>query len=396
MKYFSEMDIEHTLQEYEFTLKAEQKIMRFVTDTFVVEMPPQETFDFIYQNLTPVYFKDYLKRYIYRHTGMTQPFSSVSDEEWKRTILESFKQNNAPSSLHQTSERLSSAVSRWITGNQKVSRDTVFLLGFGLRMKPEDVSDFLTKVLFEDDFRLSDPVETIYYYCYYHSLPYSKAQKLTDSIDRLPVPDQPCPDSRFLENEMMLLSYIAGIKDRQYTVPAEIALERFRELYARGQKSIAGMYSSRDLVFRRILAVIRANQITPADFEQVLCNGIRPNENGNMPKAKDSLLYQHFQKYRPSRQQITAVLNGEIFPDRYDLITLLFLIYGIDKVNLPSRQRYEAFRSEADELLRQCGMHPLYAANPYEAFIVLCIVSESPLAVYGDVWEVSYNQGKEE
>ena len=95
MKYFSEMDIEHTLQEYEFTLKAEQKIMRFVTDTFVVEMPPQETFDFIYQNLTPVYFKDYLKRYIYRHTGMTQPFSSVSDEEWKRTILESFKQNIA-------------------------------------------------------------------------------------------------------------------------------------------------------------------------------------------------------------------------------------------------------------------------------------------------------------
>ena len=35
-------------------------------------------------------------------------------------------------------------------------------------------------------------------------------------------------------------------------------------------------------------------------------------------------------------------------------------------------------------------MGPLYIANPYECFILMCLLSEDPLGTYSDVLEVSY------
>ena len=41
-------------------------------------------------------------------------------------------------------------------------------------------------------------------------------------------------------------------------------------------------------------------------------------------------------------------------------------------------------------LLTGCGMQAVYPANPYEAFILMCLLTEMPLLTYYDVWEKSY------
>ena len=43
-------------------------------------------------------------------------------------------------------------------------------------------------------------------------------------------------------------------------------------------------------------------------------------------------------------------------------------------------------------VLASCGMSEIHPANPHEAFILICILSDCPMAVYGDIWELSYEQ----
>lgn len=44
-------------------------------------------------------------------------------------------------------------------------------------MSTEDVSDFLTRVLREQDFDFHNPEEVIYWYCYHNHLGYYKAEE---------------------------------------------------------------------------------------------------------------------------------------------------------------------------------------------------------------------------
>ena len=75
-------------------------------------------------------------------------------------------------------------------------------------------------------------------------------------------------------------------------------------------------------------------------------------------------------------------------PDRFDLITLGFFIYA--QQDLPGEERLRQYLAEINASLAACGMGEIYSANPYEAFLLICTLSDCPLAVYGDVWELSY------
>ena len=83
-----------------------------------------------------------------------------------------------------TSAKLSSLVNNWLT-QASVKRETVFLLGFGLRMSTEDVSDFLTRVLREQDFDFHNPEEVIYWYCYRNHLGYYKAEEYKETYKQM-------------------------------------------------------------------------------------------------------------------------------------------------------------------------------------------------------------------
>ena len=48
------------------------------------------------------------------------------------------------------------------------------------------------------------------------------------------------------------------------------------------------------------------------------------------------------------------------------------------------------FTDSADSLLADCGFGGVYAADPYDAFLILCMLTNDPFAAYSDVMEFAY------
>ena len=47
-------------------------------------------------------------------------------------------------------------------------------------------------------------------------------------------------------------------------------------------------------------------------------------------------------------------------------------------------------------VLKKSDMEEIYLVNPYEIFIVMCMLSDDPIGTFSDVWEKSYAVGEEE
>ena len=171
---YDESDLERTIRDEEFTRKARKQIRQVVTSESFLDLSCDEIMLLLRDEMEQVSFRDYLKRYLYRQTDMQEPFRSIPDRTWQQMIDYAFEENGAPRSFEPTSTRWTATVKNWLNA-QRVRRSTVFLLGFGLRMPEKDVSEMLTKVLMEDDFRMYDPREVIFRYCFANTLPYSAA-----------------------------------------------------------------------------------------------------------------------------------------------------------------------------------------------------------------------------
>lgn len=79
-----------------------------------------------------------------------------------------------------TSTKLTSLVNNWLT--QASVKEKLFFTGIRIKMSADDVSDFLTRVLREQDFDFHNPEEVIYWYCYFRQYGYHKAEELKKSM----------------------------------------------------------------------------------------------------------------------------------------------------------------------------------------------------------------------
>ena len=117
-------------------------------------------------------------------------FDSISVREYRQIIMTSFRENYTPKSFHDTTVKFSILADGWLK-RDSVSRDTVFLLGFGLRMPVEDVSMFLKTALKDQDFNVTDPRELIIHFCLKNHRPAGTAIELirkycdNDSANRM-------------------------------------------------------------------------------------------------------------------------------------------------------------------------------------------------------------------
>ena len=150
---------------------------------------------------------------MYERAELEEPFSQVPQEVYREIVVESFKETYTPKSMSPTSAKLSSLVNNWLT-QASVKRETVFLLGFGLRMSTEDVSDFLTRVLREQDFDFHNPEEVIYWYCYRNHLGYYKAEEYKETYKQMTPVEKKTGEIVYgtglcLDSEEKLLEYLA-------------------------------------------------------------------------------------------------------------------------------------------------------------------------------------------
>lgn len=125
------------------------------------------------------------------------------------------------------------------------------------------------------------------------------------------------------------------------------------------------------------------------------------------------------------------VMNGEHYDFRSDIYSLGMVMYYLmnnqtppfcpqDKQLLNYQDRMDAYlrrmRGEAlpspvnassrlsKIILKACEFRPekryasaaeLYAANPYECFLMMCMLSDDPLNAHSEVWEISYRNERE-
>ena len=217
-----DLDFEQTVafdsvKDFEFTRRAAQRFRQVVSLDGFEDEDADVIFHYLYKEMELVSFGDHLKRYIYERAGIEEPFGEVPQEVYRDIAVDSFRETYTPKSMNPTSTKLPALVNNWLT-QASVKRETVFLLGFGLRMSAEDVSDFLTRVLKEQDFDFHNPEEVIYWYCYSKQLPYSKAEEYKENYKSM----EPATDKGkvaeviggdfIIDTEEKLLKYLACLK----------------------------------------------------------------------------------------------------------------------------------------------------------------------------------------
>ena len=401
-----DLDFEQTVafdsvKDFEFTRKAAQRFRQVVSlDTFEEE-DADVIFHYLYKEMELVSFGDHLKRYIYERAGLEEPFGEVTQEIYRDIVVESFKETYTPKSMNPTSTKLTSLVNNWLN-QASVKRETVFLLGFGLRMSVEDVSDFLTRVLREQDFDFRNPDEVIYWYCYFHHYGFHKAEEYKERYASL-APNKDYSKALMvydgglcLDTEERLFDYLAYVKAGTDDPMSEKsrAFQEFLKLYQHARQIIAAMYQ-KDEEEKGRDKIWTAGDITPSDVEKVICSGIPINKMGNLKKMSASILAKHFSQKRFSRQRITSILNHKIPVERFDLITLEFFIVSQEMEDEDPYNRYRHFLEEIQPILQDCGMSEIYIVNPYECFLLMCLLTDCPLAVFADIWEMSYEEAGE-
>ena len=399
MHYISGYDLERTVREYDFTRKAILNIDRVISSEDFEDMDSSMIFQYLVNGMNLLSFKDHLKRYLYKRSGLKQNFSEVTDDVYKEIIKKSFQENEAPYSMEPVQRRVSVIIRSWLTGD-KIKRNSLFVIGFGLQMSDRTVSEFLKKVLYEEDFDIRDPREAVFCYCFRKSLPYKMAESFLQYYEKLdPDRDAPQPDQqtrwetmlagrRFdVSNDMEMVHYLQYLKSLGYREEMDIAYREFTGLVFQAREIIAEMYRSDYLYAGRDWT---SDMITAADIEKVLCSGIPVDQSGNLKKMSSSTLSSHFQNKRMSRQRLERLLKRKSPVNRFDIITLEFFITASRLEDEYPDERCRTFIDRTNEILEKCGFTGIYPVNPYETFVLLCLLTEFPIASYADIWEMSY------
>ncbi len=423
-----------TADGLDFTERARHHIRSAVGDPYFRDSDPEIIYATLQQKIRMLSFGDHLRRFIYQRAGFSEAFAEIPTGRYRDWLCREFEARWVPASFTSKTTKLTSAAGNWLE-RRAVSRNVVFLLGFGLKMTTEEVNTFLSKALMEQQINSKEPMEVICWYCFENGLDYAEFERLRQaylgiSPDRVmdTLMDSTVGYKRrmsSIRNEEQLLRYLLelpqtdGLKhqsvtarnqfDRLYAqtcgMVAEMMNDADREdsavLSARLQDRLSRSDALYDYQKQRMVAAKRKNfsqreggEIGPADIEQWVLASLPKDAHGNLLPVKKSRLSEQFEGKRLSRQHLGDILSGRAPVTRYDLMTLQFFVLSGSEEDPPAR--YRLFVDETNRTLENSNMAPLYMANPYESFLMMCMLADDPLGSFADIWEMSYEDPEEE
>lgn len=386
----------------DFTNEAWESLYDTVDDELFGEEDPKLIYRTLRHKMRLISFGDYLKRYICIKAELEGSYRNHSEDLYRTIIRDAFIENGTPPSFFPTTAKLSALSKNWLN-QQSVNRNVVFLLGFGLAMSVEDVNDFLTKALREREINPKMPFEVICWYCYKHRYKFQKFQQLMKLYEKLPPVRQDMNDKRpeaeetvgirrymqTITDEDSLMSYLGMLKTTKGGSYISVtAKKHFLEMYDKARESVAEYYNE---VPDKENQRFTKDDISGGDIEKVILSAVPIDSYGNLTSAKKSALNQQFSGKRFSRQRISELLSGGTEITRFDLITLSFFIFSQSEGKFKNAQeRYAKYVEYINKILLECCMGGLYVVNPYECFVLMCLLSDDPLTTYADVWALSY------
>ena len=266
-------------------------------------------------------------------------------------------------------------------------------------MPLDDVSLFLTDALKEQDFNTYDPREIIFWYCLKNHKGAGEAIHYLEEYDWMDFKEEnreADPDSSIvirekvfrMKNEEDLKAGLRYLLSEERSYPfSRTSLRAFKELH---EETRMHAWASENETFDNKQEKKLAD-FSHGEFEKKLYAGITFDKSGNLRKVSDSDLQKHLSYKRLTRQRISKILSGKTRVNRYDLMTLVF--YNISMESDPdtkTEKRFNAFVSAVNEVLDRCHMGRLNIANPYESFLLMCMLTNGPLIAFSDVWDFSY------
>lgn len=415
----------------DFTLRSEDVFYEAADVESFRDQDAEIIYDRLVRQMRLIPFGEYLKRYIYLKSGFEDDFERIALHDYQSVIVDSFRESNTPPSFVKTSSKLSTLAKNWLTQNS-VNRNVIFLLGFGLGMSVADVSYFLVNVQRERDFDFKNPFEIICWYCLKNEYNYTVFNTLWEEYQALP---EDGLDSIYQDQTVGVRDEFFTVRDTQ-TLMQRLAMLKFSSvgkrisvtskryfdiLYSKAKEAVAKQFNLDEedrtkakvaayiertenserlsneekmtavMKIRREQKIWTADEITEGDVEKFICCGVPVDNNGNLKKFSASTLANHFSSKRLNRQHLHDINAGKADIDRFDLLTLNFFVVSQDETITNNQKRFTAFVDSTNHMLRKCSMGELYIANPYECFLLLCVLSDCPLAAYADVLEKSFN-----
>lgn len=426
------MDKNQNDANLDFTYRAKESFIEAVKDPYFRDKDYDLIFDLLRSKMRIVPFGDYLKRYIYRKAELEGDYREIPLSEYQEIICDEFSERQVPCSFIPSSVRLRNAVKNWLE-QQTVNRNIVLLLGFGLGMNVDDVNTFLTKALQENELNAKDPFEVLCWYCYSHGLSYTKFEALwqdyQSSAESQENPEDNISSTLSYKKKLSDILSEEDLKTFLATLPvmpeakrqSVTARQYFDMLYSKARGIVACImtdaekdtaqkkagrveeqlsWDDRLYDFQKLQrinnergkhSVYTEDQITPADIENVILSAVPKDKNGNLVSLRGSALEKQFYGKRLTRQRLADILSGTAPITRYDLLTLYFFNES-QTSSQTAKERYLSFIHTANQMLTRCGFRAIYVANPYECFLLLCLLTDDPLGTYADVWELSYEQ----
>jgi len=318
----------------------------------------------------------------------------------------------------------------------KVTREELFLFAFGMKLTPEMVTVFIQKYLGEPGIRWKDYREVIYFWClrnaclgikssfngiegvynafrYYYRIPKSGVTVQKDQTATQYYKQRAAADMR---TDMDFRTYLRMLKEKQpengYSRTRSQILEKnLRRLHA--QISDENNRILNVIGFERDLwACVDLSVVYPLEKEIIHQIGFPPIWKYELTGKKihshirnisreDILLssflyYAHQKEFQKKESEIEDYLDAEPYIEdavweeevgRWN--KELFWDDDFEEMDDPLEIK-EAFESAIALDLASCDMHTgLYLPNPFEMFLLLCLLTPAPYSVFMNAWSMA-------
>lgn len=371
---------------FDFTMRAENEFYELIEKEDFTDKDAGYIYECLKSRVNVINFCEHLKRYIYRSLYNEE---EGHEPDYRGHIMSMFEMNGVPSSMSGSSTKLSAAAANWLT-QKRVSRDTIFLLGFGLAMTSDEVSRMLVNASGDGDFDFKNPYEVIYWYCYRNMMGFAEMKKIVAEFEAMAIPEQASADD--------YAGKTTELKGRALRITSREELMKFLSEYSRYSAKNRTVYAVFEDLYDEAKSIAEALDGSEGGsaraVERQLYIGIMRTRQGNLPPASESELNPVFGSKRLNRKRIGDIEKGAMLPERFDIITLNFFIHAnksaVTGVQKSVKQAYYEFVDETNSLLKKCHMSELYATNPYENFIAMCMMTSDPMVAFAEVWSLSY------
>jgi len=422
-----EMALENQLAKAQFT-ELEKALIGLLEH-------PMTFGDYIYSYLYQKFFDSPLpekKSRLYPYVNQLQKcthYTQISSEIYYKIIQILFTQNGLQGrgSLSKKSVTLNKLKGHFEKYPAQIQRDVVYLFGFGLGMTSEEVADTMAFFLMQRQVNLRDPEEVIYYWCL-KNMPAQtdlekkrRIEKISELLNKYQTHKISIRETKnlllandleqirnaytwVLENdfaeidtEEKLLMYLLKLK---FTSVSDISLV-IRDIFFENLSSFTGEESDTEkekmqwedqLQGEEKIYVYTEAQKALKRLEQMRLN-VWENNQYHMLSADTAAKL--FRGIYWTESVLKHYYSREKAITRNEFLLAVFLGSTLDSVlngdKSAVKANYYDIRQDWDEQLVKCRMEATYVKNPFDLFLLLCLLQEEPVKYLLANWQLAEN-----